>query len=114
MKFKKAFTISILLMATFWVIQPGFPQVKEERAVSVSGFITTVPKDLKYIGVNEMKVFLSDAKIADDKGTAIRASDLKPRLYVTVEGIQNPNGIFAKKITVIRTPKLPKSRFQKP
>ena len=114
MKFKKAFTISILLMATFWVIQPGFSQVKEERAVSLSGLITTVPKDSKYIGVNEMKVFLSDAKIVDDNGAVLSVSDLKPRLYVTVEGIQNPNVIFAKKITVIRTPKLPKSRFQKP
>jgi hypothetical protein len=114
MKFKKAFTISILLMATFWVIQPGFSQVKEERAVSLSGLITTVPKDLKYIGVEEAKVFLSDAKIVDDKGTVLRLSDLKPKLYVNVEGIKNQNGIFAKKITVIRTPKVPKSSFQKP
>ena len=114
MKFKNAFTITILLLATFLVIQPGFSQVKEERTVSFSGFISTVPKDLKYMGVNETKVFLSDAKIADDKGTVLKASDLKARLYVTVEGIQNPNGIFAKKITVIRTPKLPKSRYEKP
>ena len=114
MKFKKPLMISILLLVTFWMIQPGFSQVKVERTVSLSGFITTVPKDLKYIGVNEMKVILSDAKIVDDRGTVLKSSDLKPRIYVTVEGIQNPDGIFAKKITVIRTPKVPKSRFQKP
>ena len=114
MKFKKAFTISILLLATFWVNQPGFSQVKEERVISLSGLITTVPKDLKYVGVEEAKVFLSDAKIVDDKGAVLSVSDLKRELYVNVEGIKNQNGIFAKKITVIRTPKVPKSRFQKP
>jgi hypothetical protein len=114
MKFKKVFTISIFLLAMFWVIQPGFSQVKEERKVSFSGYIETIPKDLKYIVVNEARVFISDAKIVDERGTVLKVDDLKPKVYVTVEGVQNPKGIFAKKITVIKTPKHPKSRFQKP
>jgi hypothetical protein len=114
MKFKKVFAISIFLLAMFWVIQPGFSQMKEERKVSFSGYIDSIPKDPKYIVVSEAKVLISDARIVDEKGAVLKASDLKPRLYVTVEGIQNPKGIFAKKITVIGTPKVPKSRFQKP
>jgi hypothetical protein len=114
MKFKKVFTISVFLLAMFWVIQPGFSQMKEERKVSFSGYIETIPKDPKYIVVSEARVLLSDAKIVDENGTVLKASDLKPRLYVTVEGTQNPKGILAKKITVIKTPKHPKSRYQKP
>ncbi len=106
--------VSILLLATCCMTQTGFSQVQGERVVSLSGFIVTVSKDLKYIGLNEMKVFLSDTKIANDTGAVLKVSDLKPRLYVTVEGTQNSNGIFAKRITVIGTPKLPRSRLRKP
>ena len=94
MKFKKVFTISIFLLAMFWVIQPAFSQVKEERKVSFSGYIETIPKDPKYIVVNEARVLISDAKIVDENGTVVKPGDLKPKLYVTVEGIQNPKGIF--------------------
>ena len=107
MIFKKAITMSIFLLVPFLVTQPAFSQGTGERAVSFGGFIESIPKDLKYIVVYEGRVFAADARIVDETGNPLKVSDLKPDLYVTVEGVQRSKDIYAKKITLNRSRKPP-------
>jgi hypothetical protein len=109
MRFKKAFMIGILLLAAVLLSQPGFSQERSEKTISFSGLIDSIPKDSTFIVVNEAKVVVSGAKIVSDKGSVLGIGDLKPRLYVTVEAVQRPNGVSAKKVTVISAPRIPKN-----
>lgn len=109
MKFKKTSMFSILLLITFMVAPPVFSQERSEKVISFSGLIESIPKDSAYIVVSEARILVSGAKIVSDKGSVLGIGDLKPRLYVTVEAIQRPNGVFAKKVTVISAPRIPKN-----
>ena len=109
MRFKKAFMISTLLLAAVLLVQPGFSQERREKTISFSGLIESIPKDSAYIVISEARVLLSGAKIVSDKGTVLGIGDLKPRLYVTVEAVKRPNGVFAKKVTVISAPRIPRN-----
>lgn len=92
-------------MVIFVVFKTGFTQVKKEEMVSFPGVIEKVDKDTKFIMVNEAKILLSaETKIVDDKGNALKISDLKPNLAVTIEAVRNPIGFLANKI-VIKTTK---------
>ncbi len=88
------------MLAVVLLSQPGFPQDKGEKVITFSGLIQSVPKDGTYIVVNEAKVLVAGAKIVSDTGSTLSMSDLKPRLYVTVEAVQRPDGVFARKVTV--------------
>ena len=109
MRFKKAFMISILLLATVLLSQPGFPQDKSEKVITFSALIQDVPKDSNFIVINEAKVFVSGAKIVSDTGSVLGMGDLKPRLYVTVEAVKRPDGFLAKKVTVISSSSIPQN-----
>ena len=109
MRFRKAFTIGIFLLATVLLSQTGFPQDKGEKVRTFSALIQAVPKDAAYIIINEAKVVVSGAKIVSDTGSVLGIGDLKPRLYVTVEAIKRPDGFYAKKVTVISSSKIPKN-----
>jgi hypothetical protein len=107
MKFKKTFMFSILLLVTFMVVPRVFSQERSEKVISFSGLIESIPKDSAYIVISEARILVSGAKIVSDKGSVLGIGDLKPRLYVTVEAVQRPNGVFAKKVTVISAPGIP-------
>jgi len=107
MKFKKTFMFSILLLITFMVVPPVFSQERSEKVISFSGLIESIPKDATYVVISEARILVSGAKIVSDKGSVLGIGDLKPRLYVTVEAVQRPNGVFAKKVTVISAPRIP-------
>jgi hypothetical protein len=108
MKLQKILLLKlIVVIVTLLIIHPGFSQVKREEAISFSGSIDNIPKDSKFIVVNERRVFISsNTKITNAKGSILKRSDLKIGLGVTVEGVQKPEGIFAEKITVLATPKI--------
>jgi len=97
----------VIVIVTLVIFHPGFSQVKREEIISVSGYIDSIPKDSKFIVVNERRVFISsNTKITSEKGSILKINDLKLRLYVAIEGVRKPDGIFAAKITVIKTPKI--------
>jgi hypothetical protein len=107
MKWMKTIMISIILLVNILGVQPGLPQGVGEKAVSFSGFIEIVPNELTYIVVYETKVFLSDAKIVDETGNPLKASDLVRNLYISVDGVQRSKDVYAKKITVNKSRKPP-------
>ena len=109
MRFKKAFMISIFLLATVLLSQPGFPQDKGEKVITFSALIQAVPKDAAYIIINEAKLVVSGAKIVSDTGSVLGIGDLKPRTYVTVEAVKRPDGFYARKVTVNSSSKVPKN-----
>ncbi|OGQ06521.1 MAG: hypothetical protein A2026_03845 [Deltaproteobacteria bacterium RBG_19FT_COMBO_46_12] len=97
----------IVVIATLFIFHPAFSQVTREETISFSGTIDSIPKDPKFIVVNERRVYISsNTKIANTKGSILKRNDLKRGLGVSIEGVQKPEGIFAGKITVLLTPKI--------
>lgn len=109
MNFRKAFLMTVLLLAAVLPASAGFPQDKAEKVISFSGLIQTAAKDSTFIVVNEVKVVVSGATIVNDNGNILGASDLKPKLYVTVDAVRRPDGFLARKVTVISSSKMPKN-----
>ena len=94
----------IVVILTLFIFHPGFSQIKSEKTISFSGTIDSIPKDPKFIVVNERRVYLSsNTKITSAKGSILKKDDLKRGLSVTIEGVEKPEGIFAGKITVLST-----------
>jgi len=108
MKLQRIFLLKlVVVILTLFIFHPGFSQVRRDETTSFSGTIDSIPKDPKFIVVNERRVFLSsNTKIANAKGSILKRNDLKRGLGVTVEGVQKPEGVFAEKITVLATPKI--------
>jgi hypothetical protein len=97
----------VIVILTLFISHPGFSQVKSENTLSFSGTIDSIPKDPEFIIVNERRVYLSShTKIANAKGSILKRENLKRGLTVTIEGVQKPEGIFAKKIKILLTPKV--------
>jgi hypothetical protein len=97
----------VIVILTLFIFHPGFSQVKSEKTLSFSGTIDSIPEDPQFIVVNERRVYLSpNTKIVNAKGTILKKNDLKRGLTVTVEGVQKTEDIFARKITVLLTPKI--------
>lgn len=108
MKLQRIFLLKlVVVILTLFIFHPGFSQVRSERTISFSGTIDSIPKDPKFIVVNEWRVYLSsNTRIANAKGSILKRDDLKRGLSVTIEGVQKPEGIYAEKITVLVTPKV--------
>jgi len=103
----KLVILIIILIIILVIFHPGFSQVKSEAIISFSGYIDNIPKDSKFIVVNERRVFISsNTKIASEIGSILKMNDLKIRLYVAIEGVQKPDGIYAEKVTVVKAPKM--------
>ena len=105
MKLQKILLLMLIVfILTLFISIPGFSQVKSEKTISFSGTIDSIPKDPKFIVVNEWRVYLSsNTKIASAKGSILKRDDLKQGLSVSIEGVQKPEGIFAGRITVLST-----------
>jgi hypothetical protein len=94
-----------VVILTLFIVHPGYSQVKREGTLSFSGTIDSIPKDPKFIVVNETRVFISsNTKIANAKGSILKKNDLKQGFGVSVEGVKKPDGIYAEKITVLVIP----------
>ena len=107
MKLQKILLVKlIVVILTLFIFHPGFSQIKSEKTISFSGTIDSMPKDPKFVVVNETRVFISsNTKIANAKGSVLKKDDLKRGLRVSIEGVQKPEGIFAGKITVLSVPR---------
>jgi len=107
MQLKKVFLLQfVLLVVTLFLVSSGFSQGKKEGVFSFFGSIDSIPESLKFIVVNEQRVYItSNTKIVDEKNNLLKINELKRGLSVKVEGIRKTEGIYADKITVIRTPK---------
>ena len=108
MKLQKVLLLELIIVIhVLSIFLPGFAQVKSEEAISFSGIIDNVPKDSKFIVVNERRIYLSpNTKIANAQGTILQRNDLTRGLGVSIKGIRKPEGIYAEKITVLWTPKI--------
>ena len=108
MKLQKILLLKlIVVIATLFMLDPGFSQVRRDEAISFSGSIDNIPKDSKFIVVNETRVFVSsNTKIASAKGSILKKNDLKQGQAVSVEGVPKPERIYAQKITVLTAPKI--------
>lgn len=114
MRLKKVCIICSLFLGMLLFSQTVLPEVKKEKVVSFSGFIESVAGNEKYVVVNEGKVFLAATKVVDEKGRVIGTSELKPRVYVRVDGTQRTNGFDAIKITILKTPNVLRSKIKRP
>jgi hypothetical protein len=95
----------IIFVIALLIVHPGFSQVERREIKSFSGYIESIHKDLRFIAVNEVRVFISsNTKIVNEKGNSLGMDNLKTGLPVTIEGFWKSGDIFAEKIT-IRTPK---------
>jgi hypothetical protein len=101
------FIWAILLVQVCFAQQPG-------KHVSFSGAIEGVSKDAKYVIIYERRVFLSGAAIVDESGSPLKAADLKERLYVKIDALQESHAVHARRITVIKAPRVPVSRIAGP
>ena len=105
---KKIFLVKfVILTFILLMVNPGFSQVKKEEIIVYAGIIKSISKDYKSIVVyNENILIYSNTRIFNEKGEPIKIEDLKPELYVVIEGVQNPNGFLAKKIVVKKPPEV--------
>jgi hypothetical protein len=108
MKPQKTFLLkSAILILVLVISYPSFSQIKRQGIMSFNGTIDSIPKDSKFIVVDERRIFISSGtKIVDERGNTLRMNDLKLRSHVAIEGTEKPDGIFAEKITVTRMPRL--------
>jgi len=107
MQFKKVLVFQFILLAvTLCLVNSGFSQGKKEGVLSFVGSIDSIPESLKFIVVNEQRVYTtSNTKIVDENNNLLKMNHLKRGLSVKVEGIRKTDGIYADRIAVIRTPK---------
>ena len=83
------------------IFSTSLAEVKRAGGISFSGVIENVHEDLRFIVINEARVFISSStQIMDEYKNVLTAKDLKPRLYVSVEASRSQNGFLAKKIIV--------------
>jgi len=98
--------LSIFIFILF-MVNSGFSQIRKEEIIFFSGTITRISNDYKFIVINKMNILItSDTKIVNEKGKILKINDLKPELFVRIEGVQNLNGFLAKKIVVKKPPEV--------
>lgn len=104
MKLQKILLLtSVIVLMMLIMVNLGISQVKKEQRISFNGSIDSIPKDQKFIVVNEVRIFiLPFTQIVDVKGRTLGIEDLKIGRFLKVEGLKNPDGIFAAKITLLR------------
>ena len=96
--------ISIIFVLSLPIFLLGIQGIKQEGG-SYAGVIQSMDKDLKYVVVGGTKFFISsDTKITDEKGSMLKASDLKLKTSVVIEGAPTQGGISAKKIVIQKGP----------
>lgn len=101
-EFKKILGIQcVIFVLAFLLVNPVSSQTKKEENISFYGVIESVSEDLKFIVVNEAKIFISSStRISDDMGNILKINDLKPKGHVAIEALRNQEKILAKKIVV--------------
>ncbi len=96
-----------ILILFFIVVNSSFGQAKKEKMVYFSGIIKTISKDYKSIVVNQVNILIfPNTKIVNEKGTILKINDLRPELFVAIEGSKNPDGFVAKQIVVKKPPEV--------
>ncbi len=91
----------------FILVNFSFGQVKKERMIYFSGIIKTISGDHKSIVVNHVNILISpNTKIVNEKGIILTINDLRPELFVGIEGSKSPNGFVAGKIVLKKPPEV--------
>ncbi len=93
-------TLSLLLIVG-GISALGFSQVKKDAVISFSGVIEQIPREGRFLVINEARIYLSPGtRITDERGSALNRGDLKINLNVTVQAIRTQDGLVAEKIVV--------------
>jgi hypothetical protein len=102
MKLEKNMIINLIIVAlTFFILKPGYAQMKGNQAIIFPGVLEQISADSEFIVVNEAKILLSsNLKIMDEAGTSLTLYDLKRGSSVTLEVVKHGSGFLAKKIIV--------------
>ena len=109
MNSKKVFVVWFVILAfVFLAGDFGFSQTqKEPMTIVYGGIIKRISKDYKSMVVNSENILItSNTKIFDEKGQSLKIENLKPDLYVMIEGIESKSGLLARKITVKKPPQV--------
>ena len=108
MNSKKIFLVKILIFMLILLMGSfAFSQHKEEERILFSGVITSISNDYRFFVVQNVNILISsNTKIVNEKGKPLKIDELRPELYVVIEGSPNPNGFLAKKITVKKPPEV--------
>ncbi len=102
MNWKRIYLITLsLLLIVGGVSALAFSQAQKDSVISFSGVIEQIPREGRFLVINEARVYLSPGtKITDERGSALNRGDLKVNLNVTVQAIRTPDGLVAEKIVV--------------
>ena len=102
MNWKRLSLITLsLLFIVGGISHLGFSQAKKEAVVSFSGMIEQIPREGRFLVINEARIFFSpETQITDDRGSTLKRSDLKINLNVTVRATRTQDGLVAEKIIV--------------
>lgn len=102
MKFRNNIIINLIILTlTFWILNPGYAQMKGGQTMTFPGVVEQISGDFKFITVNETKIFLSsNTQITDDKGNRLTLYDLTRGSSITLEVVKHGSGFLAKKIIV--------------
>jgi hypothetical protein len=77
--------------------------VKIGETISFSGMIESIHKDLNFIVINEVRIYISpDTKIIDEGGGILQKGELQIRQKVFIEASRGKEGYYAKKIILIK------------
>lgn len=102
MRFKTECLIWFLTaLLSLGLFAPGYAQTKGEPAITFPGMIEQISGDLRFLVVNETRIFLSpETRVIDEKGKGWSPSELKPSMSVTIEAARHANGFIAKQIVL--------------
>jgi hypothetical protein len=108
MSSRKVFLIQLAIaIILFSAVNLGFSQMRKEEVLFFSGRIARISGDYRWMVVNEVNILIdSNTKVVDEKGKSLKINDLKPELYVRIEGVRHGNGFLAKNILVKKRPEV--------
>jgi len=94
------FTILIIVLL---ILTPGLSQVRPGETVSLSGMVKSISRDFSSILINNINIWISsDTKVFDEDGNSLNLDQLRPRLHLTIEALEQQGGFFANKIVVMK------------
>ncbi len=102
MNWKRIYPITLsLLLIVGGVSAPAFSQAQKDSVISFSGVIEQIPREGRFLIINEARIYLSPAtQITDERGSTLNRGELKLNLNVTVQAIRTQDGLVAEKIVV--------------
>lgn len=106
MRFRKeCLSLFLTAMLLLGLLCSGYAQTKKEPVILLPGIIEQISGDLRFLVVNETRIFISpETRVIDEKGKVWGLSELKPGTSIIIEVVRYASGFLAKQI-VLQSPK---------